>query len=241
VAGCCTPGARSSWHISIRDRSKSGHLKRAEMIRSIQEILCLLYKLDCKKRAETGKSKGSCRLCRRTGIRSVAHRTLLACHSPPSSDVNATPLVQGDPPQLQTPKTFDPTLSCRKMPIRHHLHFAVHHDRSISVSFLDRQRGHEKLNKEAVTIKRRSRMTSDTTVSAHPKASGRLAPIPGYSRRPASQLPSVLAQSHRQILSRSKQCSERASHDPAASSQPRAAQSRGIRNVLWQEGNSPGS
>ena len=36
-----------------------------------------------------------------------------------------------------------------------HLYFAVHHDRPISVSFLDRRRGREKLNKEAGTIEGR--------------------------------------------------------------------------------------
>jgi len=37
----------------------------------------------------------------------------------------------------------------------HHLHFAVHHDRPISASFLDRRRGREKLNKESGTIEGR--------------------------------------------------------------------------------------
>jgi hypothetical protein len=39
------------------------------------------------------------------------------------------------------------------MPIRsNYLYFAVHYDRPISVSFLDRRRGREKLNKEVGTI-----------------------------------------------------------------------------------------
>jgi hypothetical protein len=42
------------------------------------------------------------------------------------------------------------------LPIRgYHLHFAVHHDRPISLSFLDRWRGREQLSKEAATIERR--------------------------------------------------------------------------------------
>jgi hypothetical protein len=66
--------------------------------------------------------------------------------------------AQGDPLQLQGPETFDPTLSCQKMPIRGHcLHFAVHHDRPISVFFLDRWQGREKLSREAVTIEGRSK------------------------------------------------------------------------------------
>jgi hypothetical protein len=42
------------------------------------------------------------------------------------------------------------------MPIRsNQLYFAFHHDRLILVSFLDRRRGREKLNKEAGTIEGR--------------------------------------------------------------------------------------
>jgi len=35
------------------------------------------------------------------------------------------------------------------------LHFAIYHDQPISVFFLDRRRGHEKLNKEARTMEGR--------------------------------------------------------------------------------------
>jgi hypothetical protein len=49
-------------------------------------------------------------------------------------------------------------------------------------------------------------------------------------------LQNVLAQSSRQIFSKLKQCSEKASHDPAASNQPRSAHARRIRNVLQQAG-----
>jgi hypothetical protein len=38
AASCYAPGARSSWFI----RDKSSHLERAEMIGSIQRILCSL-------------------------------------------------------------------------------------------------------------------------------------------------------------------------------------------------------
>ncbi|KAF8850005.1 hypothetical protein BDZ45DRAFT_209022 [Acephala macrosclerotiorum] len=167
------------------------------------------------------------------------------------------------------------------LPIRgHHLHFAVHHDRPISVSFLDRWRGREKPSKEAVTIEGREeaydlgyhrirpsesfrqtctsqvfsssasqlscgpagtkggRMTSDIALSARSKASGRLA----YSRSfPSSQLPILQrARSNWRILTRSSadpsNAPGRASHDPAASNQPRATQSRRIRNVPTARG-----
>jgi len=123
--------------------------------------------------------------------------------------VNAAPLVQRDPPQLQGPVTVNPALSSRNMPIHsRYPHFAVHHDRPISVSSLDRRRGREKLSRK----ERRSSyeeggcMTSDITLSARPRASGRLVDwhIPGLSRRPASQLPILqLARSNWRILSRS--------------------------------------
>ena len=70
------------------------------------------------------------------------------------------------------------------------------------------------------------------------EASGRLVDwhIPGLSRRPASQLPILqLARSNWRILQ-----GMRVSYDHAASDQPRAAQSRRIRHVLRQGGNSPG-
>jgi hypothetical protein len=33
--------------------------------------------------------------------------------------INAAPLIYRDPPQLQSPETFDPALLCRKMPTAH--------------------------------------------------------------------------------------------------------------------------
>jgi len=59
------------------------------------------------------------------------------------------PLSRRDRPQLQGLDTVNPTLACRNMPIRNHYpHFAVHHDRPISVSSLDRRRGREKLSRK---------------------------------------------------------------------------------------------
>ncbi|KAF8864490.1 hypothetical protein BDZ45DRAFT_13704 [Acephala macrosclerotiorum] len=76
-------------------------------------------------------------------------------------------------------------------------------------------------------------MISNTTVFARSQASDKLA-HPRTSCRLASQPLSVLAQSNRRIFSRFKQCSERASYDPTASSQFRSAQLKRIRNVLRQ-------
>jgi hypothetical protein len=112
--------------------------------------------------AETGKSTGSSRLL---ALPSQNQNTLcgppyhaMLCYSLPLPDalsvkkclgVNAAPLVQRDPPQLQGPDTVDPALSHRNMPIRsRYPHFAVHHDRPISASSLDRRRGREKLSRE---------------------------------------------------------------------------------------------
>jgi hypothetical protein len=54
-----------------------------------------------------------------------------------------------DPSQLQGPDTVNPALSYRNMPIRsRYPYFAVHHDRPISASSLDRRRGREKLSRK---------------------------------------------------------------------------------------------
>jgi len=150
-----------------------------ETIASSQEILgwLLAVQLDCKRMAETGKSKGSCRLL---ALPSQNRNTLCgplytpAMPGSPPSDalsvkkclvVNVTPLAQRDLPQLQRPDTVDPALSSRNMPIRgHHLHFAVHHDRPISVSSLDCRRRREKLSRGGRSddrSKERGCMTSD--------------------------------------------------------------------------------
>jgi hypothetical protein len=69
---------------------------------------------------------------------------------------NAFRLMRKDPPQLQGLDTLNPAFSFRKMPIRsNHLHFAVHHNQPISISFLNRWQGREKLNREAGTIEGR--------------------------------------------------------------------------------------
>jgi len=105
--------------------------------------------------AETGKSKGSCRLL---ALPSQNRNTLwpaVPCHAMPGFpvknclSVNAATLVQRDPLQLQGPVTVDPALSYRNMPIRsYYPHFAVHHDRPISASSLDRRRGREELSRK---------------------------------------------------------------------------------------------
>jgi hypothetical protein len=128
AAGCCALGARSGWHVGIRFEGKSGHFKRVEMIGSSREILrwLLAVQLDYKMVAE-GEIKGFM-YASRTALAdpeyAEAHRTLLACHSPPSSDslsVKKMPwrqccpsYAQRDPPQLQGPETFDLALSYRK-------------------------------------------------------------------------------------------------------------------------------
>jgi len=71
----------------------------------------------------------------------------------------------------------------RKMPIRsNQLHFAVHYDQPISVYFLDRRRGRESWTRRQGRSQREGcRMTSKTTISAHPKALDKFA-YPRYSR-----------------------------------------------------------
>jgi hypothetical protein len=161
------------------------------MVGSIREVLrwLLTAQLDCRKMAETGKSKGSYRLL---ALPSKNRNT--PCGPPyyampgfPPSNalavkkylvVNTAPLVQRDPPLLQGPITVNPTLSSRNIPIRsRYPHFAIHHDRPISVLSLDRWRGREKLSRK----ERRSSyeeggcITSDIALSARPRTSGRLA------------------------------------------------------------------
>jgi hypothetical protein len=81
--------------------------------------------------AETGKSKGSSRLLAlpsqnrntRSGRRAMPCHAILSYILTPSPwkkclNVNAAPLVQRDPPQLQGPNAVNPALSYRNMPIR---------------------------------------------------------------------------------------------------------------------------
>jgi hypothetical protein len=82
-------------------------------------------------------------------------------------------------------------------------------------------------------------MTSDIALFARPKASGKLA----HSRSfPSSGVFSCQSCSWRSpIGGSSKECAWQSPRDdPAASDQPRATQSRRIRHVLRQRGNSPG-
>jgi hypothetical protein len=125
------------------------------------------------------------------------------------------------------------------MPIRgHHLHFAVYHDRPISVSSLDRRRRREKLSRGGRSddrSKERGCMTSDIAASARLQASGRLA-HPRYSRRwrLSSHVGSCRAAIGRSSADPPSNAPGRASYDPAVSEQPRATQSRRIRHVLRQ-------
>jgi hypothetical protein len=143
-----------------------------------------------------------------TGIRSAARVTPF---SPPSDAISvknasASMLPLSRREIRRSCKALSPSILRSHMPIRsHYPHFAVHHDRPISVSSLDRRRGRENLSRK----ERRSSyeeggcMTSDIALSGRPKASGRLADwhIRGLSRRPASQLPILqLARSHSPIL-----------------------------------------
>ena len=90
AAGCCALGARRSWLVGILwFEGKSGHLERVEMVGSIRKVLgwLLAAQLDCRKMAETGKSKGSSRLLalasqnRNTPYGPACHA--MPCHSLP--------------------------------------------------------------------------------------------------------------------------------------------------------------
>jgi len=163
--------------------------------------------------------------------------------------VNAAPLVQRDPPQLQGPVTVNPALSSRNMPIRsRYPHFAAHHDRPISVSSLDRRRGREKLSRKErrSSYKEGGCMTSDIALSARPRASGRLVDWHILQAFPVARRLSCQFCSWRGPIGGSsadlpRKCSWQSPRDdPAASNQPRATQSGRIRHVLRQGGNSPG-
>lgn len=153
----------------------------------------------------------------RTGIPSAAHRTLLACHSPPSFDVptikkclgiNAAPHAHRDLPQLPEPETLNPALLCRKMPIAPPQPLSPLRcpPRSTDLSILSRsltrprkagQGGRGGRRKGGVVYPR------IPTLSARPKASDNLAHH-RYSSL-ASQLScKQLSQSNRHIFSRCK-------------------------------------
>jgi hypothetical protein len=169
---------------------KSGHLECVETVGSGREVLGWLLpaQLDCKM-AETGNSKGSCRLL----ALSTQNRNTLSgppchtmpCYSLPPPDAvsveNASasirpPLAQRDPTQLQGPATVNPALSYRNMPISsHYPHFVVHHDQPISASSLDRRRGREKLGRKERRSSYEGCMNLDIGLSVRPKVSVRLA------------------------------------------------------------------
>ena len=158
--------------------------------------------------------------------------------------VNAAPLVQRDPPQLQGPDTVNPTLSYRNTPIRsRYPRFAVHHDRPISVSSLDRRRGREQLSRK----ERRSsyeEAVHDFGYCPHRpsegfRQTGRLAHSSSF---PSSGVSAANpAAGAVQLANHPRNAPGRVSYDPAASNQPRATQSRRIRHVLRRGGISPGS
>ena len=127
-------------------------------------------------------------------------------------------------------------------------HFAVHHDRPISVSSLDRRRGREKLSRKErrSSYKEGGCMTSDIALSARPRASGRLVDWHILQAFPVARRLSCQFCSWRGPIGGSsadlpRKCSWQSPRDdPAASNQPRATQSGRIRHVLRQGGNSPG-
>lgn len=104
------------------------------------------------------------------------------------------------------------------LPLRgHHLHFAVHHDRPISVSFLDRWRGHEKLGKEAGAVEGREESYILGYHLIRLSEGFRQPCTSQVSSSLASQLScKQLSQSNRHIFSRYKQCSARAPYDQEA-------------------------
>jgi hypothetical protein len=168
VAGCCALRARRSWLVGIRFEGKRGHLERVEIIGSSREVLrrLLAVQLDCKKRwPRRGNQRvhvGFSHCPRRTGIRSVARRAMPAMPGFPPSDtvsvkkclgVNAAPSRAERSAAAARPCCRQ---SCTLIPGYAHpqplSHFAVHHDRPISVSSLDRRQGREKAEQEGATI-----------------------------------------------------------------------------------------
>jgi len=150
---CYAFGARSSWHISIRDGGKNSHFECVKIIRSSQEILCLLLavQLDCKMIADRGKSKGSCKL-----LVLSSQNWNTPCGPPYNScyaslpDVftvkNASALMLSFSCREihRSCKVLISSILFRKMLIRsNQLHYAFHYDQPISVYFLDRRRGRE--------------------------------------------------------------------------------------------------
>jgi hypothetical protein len=97
-----------------------------------------------------------------SGVRKRAQLTFLS-YAPATSDaitiMNALASMPScftlrHPLQLQLQcLRMSASLSCQNMPVlRHLLKFVMHHDQPITVSFLDRQQGREKLSREEITI-----------------------------------------------------------------------------------------
>ena len=129
-ASCYALGARSSWHISIRDRGKSGHLKRVEMIGSSQGNFGLLLAARLRWQ-RCGKWKGSCMLLAEPeyALPPAIHTCYpMPYHSPPSdrSSVNSAlasmrPLSRREVHcSCKAPDTIDPAFLRWNMPIRNH-------------------------------------------------------------------------------------------------------------------------
>jgi len=186
------------------------------MIGSIQEILCLLLAAQTglgndsrggNQRVHVGFSHCSPRPALRPTVQLLPCLAPSRPHRHKRLGVHAVLLVQEDTPQLHGPNALNPALSFWKMPIRsNQLYFAVYHDPPISASFLDRQRGREKLNKEAGMIEGRGVSYDLGYYRIHLSKSFRQTCTSQVFSSLASQLSSVqLSRSNWHIFSRSKQ------------------------------------
>ena len=161
VAGCCALRARRSWLVGIRFEGKRGHLERVEIIRSSREVLrrLLAVQLDCKKRWQRRGNQrvhvGFSHCPRRTGIRSMARRTRPLCQASPHSDTVSVKKCLGvNVAPSRAERSAAAARPCFRQSCAQYAHpqplshFAVHHDRPISVLSLDRRRGREKLSRK---------------------------------------------------------------------------------------------
>jgi hypothetical protein len=189
--------------------------------------------------AETGKSKGSCRLLAPTLTeREYALRPTivpLRCDAPSVKNASASmpPLSHKEiHHNYKALLGFDPALSYWKMHTRsHHLHlrFAMHHGRPISVSFLDRWRGRESQEWEGVTIAaREGAYDLGYYPISQPEGFRQTCTSPSLPGLPVVRRVSFQAcsrlKSNRQFIRRSKQYSKRALQEillPRISPDPR--------------------
>jgi hypothetical protein len=128
VAGCCALGAQRSWLVGILwCEGKSGHLDRAEMIGSVQEVLGWLYSWTTERWQRRRNRRVHVVFSLAEPELALASRAT-PCYAilfpPPDalSVKNAStsmqaPLAQRDLPQLQGPDTVNPTLLHQNMPI----------------------------------------------------------------------------------------------------------------------------